>query len=455
MSPNETAPDQDISDDTDSAPGPAASVAPAAKRSRRAWLLWLLPLAIGALAAGRWWLADDGSEARRGGSDAPVPVEVAAVRTGTLETERALSGALEPAAQIVLTAELDGTVEEVAVDLSDSVAPGGLLARLDAREQRQLAAAARAELEVAQARANAMRSARDLAARTLERSNALEDRGLLSGRALDETRSASERAEADLAIAEAEVARARANAQSARLRLQRTEVRGRWSEEDGPRQVSMRHVDEGARVRVGDPLFTLVDTDPLLVVVQVGPTDYARLAVGQVVALVAGESSGPGNREGGAAVGQVEGQVARIAPDFDPTTRQARVEIEIANPEGRLQPGMFVRARATVDRARSGTLVPETALAPRSGTHVVFLVRDGVAHEVPVDVLLRADGTALVEGADLQGDVVVLGHERLRDGASVDVVAARSEDAAEAGSERPGSAGSTKMGPASPMARTR
>src|SRR5690606_33110669 len=144
-----------------------------------------------------------------------------------------------------------------------------------------------------------------------ERARALHGREIASERELDAASAAAMEARAAAEVADAEVARARAASSAAQLQLARTEIRGRWSPEAGPRRVAERHVDEGARVGVGDPLFTLVDVDPLVIVVMVGADDYAHLRPGQRVTLEAERS--------------YEGRVARVAPAFDPATRQARV----------------------------------------------------------------------------------------------------------------------------------
>jgi hypothetical protein len=60
-----------------------------------------------------------------------------------------------------------------------------------------------------------------------------------------------------------------------------------------------------------------------------------------------------------------QGNIARISPVFRTQTRQARVEVRVANPELDLKPGMFVR----VGGARTGgrcPMVPETALVNRN-----------------------------------------------------------------------------------------
>lgn len=373
--------------------------------------MWLaLPVGIGAIAALRWWMPDDAGGARGEREDHAIPVELAAIQRGAISARQRLSGALEPAAEIVITAEIDGTVQAVNVDLADEVEPLQVLARLDDRESRQALAAARAALQVANARVLSAESAETMAQRALQRAEALAERGIASQRTLDEARAAASQAQADHAVARAEVGRSRAELQAAQLRLERTRIAGRWSAETGTRRVAARHVDEGARVRVGDPLFTLVDTDPLVVAVMVGTTEYARLEPGQEVDLY-----GPGDQP-------VKGRVARMAPAFETESRQARVEIEVPNEDGSLRPGVFVRVAAVVDTTEDADIVPAVAVVQRAGRDVVFVVRDGVAHQVPVEVGLRDGDQLQIRGEGLEGDVVVLGQQRLTDGALVTTV---------------------------------
>lgn len=370
--------------------------------------MWLaLPIAIGGVAAFRWLMPGDDAQARGEREGHAIPVELAPIQRGAISARQRLSGALEPAAQIVITAEVDSTVQAVHVDLADVVEPGQVLARLDDREPRQAVAAARAALQVANARVQSAASGETVAARALERTEALAERGIASQRTLDEARAAASQAQADHAVARAEVARARAELQAAQLQLERTRVAGRWSEETGTRRVSERHVDEGARVRVGDPLFTLLDTDPLVVAVMVGTAEYARLEAGQDVDLIGPEDE------------PVKGRVARLAPAFEAESRQARVEIEVPNEDGALRPGVFVRVAAVVDTTEDADIVPAVAVVQRAGRDVVFVVRDGVAHQVAVEVGLRDDDQIQIRGEGLEGEVVVLGQQRLTDGAEV------------------------------------
>lgn len=380
---------------------------------------WIaLPTLIGALALARWlWPVDEGGSARA--AQGPVAVAVAPITRGAIADGRLFTATLEPSARVVVAAEVAGTIRKLHADLADEVQPDQVLVEIDDREYRQNEAAARAELAVARARASAAESARRLADRALERTTALHERGIASSRELDAATATAAEARGAAEVARAEVSRAQAALSAARLQLDRTRVAGRWSPEAGPRRIAERHVHEGARVSVGDPLFTLVDVDPLITAVMVGAADYTRLAVGQTVLL---EAERP-----------IEGRVARIAPAFDPDTRQARVEIEVANPDATLHPGMFVRARAVLAEAQDVTLVPETALARRGGEDVVFVVDESGerVRMVEVEVGLRANGMVELRAEGLHGQVVTLGQQRLTDGSSVRIA----EEPAEVGTD--------------------
>ena len=115
------------------------------------------------------------------------------------------------------------------------------------------------------------------------------------------------------------------------------------------------------------------------------------------------------------------GVVARVAPAFEESSRRARVEIEVANPEGTLAPGRFVRAVVQLARVEAEAIVPERALVRRGDGDVVFLydAARGTARMVPVEVGLRAGGRVEILGEGLSGAVITLGQQRLNDGSAV------------------------------------
>lgn len=384
----------------------------------RAVARWLIAgVAMAGMLGGGWALRERLEAAepstRAAQARGPVPVEVEPVTHGPIERRRLFTGTLEPAAELVVAPKVGGRIERMAVDLADVVQRGQVVAVLDDDEFRQAQAQARAELAVARAEANAARKALKIARREHARVEGLRGRGIVSEQELDTVEAAKLEAEAAVAVASSEVTRAEAALRAAQVRQGYSEVVANWSEGDTQRVVAARYADEGSTVAANAPLLSIVDLDPVVVVVNVTERDYAELEPGQRV-----------NLETDAFEGETfEGTVARIAPVFQAQSRQARVELTVPNEDGRLKPGMFARASTVLERLEDATIVSEDALVTRDGRTSVFVVSDDRATVSlrPVTVLIRNAGRVAVEGQGIKGDVVTLGQQRLEDGTAITV----------------------------------
>ena len=117
------------------------------------------------------------------------------------------------------------------------------------------------------------------------------------------------------------------------------------------------------------------------------------------------------------------GTVRRLAPTVDPSSRSGEVEITLANPDYRLKPGMFAKVTLLLAERENVVLVPRDALRPDGAETTVFVVRDGTAHRQPVSTGLMNDTLAEIVDGMAEGDEVVLsGHNSLRDQVPVNVV---------------------------------
>ncbi len=116
-----------------------------------------------------------------------------------------------------------------------------------------------------------------------------------------------------------------------------------------------------------------------------------------------------------------EGQVARVAPIFSTTSRQARVEIEVPNPEHRLKPGMFIRATVVLERVDDATIMPRAALTRRGDTSGVFLLADDqqTVSWHPVETGVESGDRVQIVGDAPEGWVVTLGQNLVDDGSPV------------------------------------
>jgi multidrug efflux pump subunit AcrA (membrane-fusion protein) len=106
---------------------------------------------------------------------------------------------------------------------------------------------------------------------------------------------------------------------------------------------------------------------------------------------------------------------------FEQSSRQARAELTVANPNHKLKPGMFVRAEAILDRAEGATIVPVAAITTRNGRTGVFVVnREGTSVSWhPVEVAITDNDRVQVRGEGISGRVVTLGQQLLDDGAAI------------------------------------
>jgi multidrug efflux pump subunit AcrA (membrane-fusion protein) len=346
-----------------------------------------------------------------------APVEVAPVRRGRIERRRTISGTLEAPSAFGVAPKIGGRIKRIAVHLGDEVTRNDVVCWLEDDELQQAVRQAEAELTVAEANLTEAEKGLEIAARGLARVETLRGRGITSDVQQDQAIAEKLAKEAAVAVATAQKSRAEAAAESARIRKGYAEVAATWPEGENEderaakRIVAARYVDEGDTVAANAPLLRIVQLDPILAVVNVTERDYAHL-----------ESTGTVALSTDAYPGEVfHGTVKRISPVFDENTRQARVELEVANEQRRLRPGMFVRATLVLDAADDATIVPLGAVTERGDVPGVFLLdeKSSTVRWQPVQTGIRqGDDVQIVRGA-LTGRVVTLGQQLVKDGSKV------------------------------------
>ncbi len=352
----------------------------------------------------------------------PIPVEVALIRQGPIALQRTFSGELEAQAEFVVAPKVSGRVGRVLVDIADRVKRGQVVAELDDDEYIQAVTQAQADLAVARAKISESKSALETANREFKRTASLLKRGIASDSEFDAAKQDQLAKQAQLSVAEAQVIKAESSLESANIRLSYTKVTAGWTGGDEERVVAERYVDGGQTVAANARLLLIVELNPIVGVVYVTERDYAHLKPGQLVSL----------KTDAFPTEQFSGRIKRIAPVFRKSTRQARVEMAIENPQHRLKPGMFISAAVELDQVPQATIVPEQALTTRADRSGIFIVsEDGrtvVWREVKVGI--RQGDRVQVEGEGLSGRVVTLGQQLVKDGSAIKIPDMRPTDAA-------------------------
>ena len=114
--------------------------------------------------------------------------------------------------------------------------------------------------------------------------------------------------------------------------------------------VTELHARRGSYVDEGDRIVTIADLREVWVQLEAYESDLPWLRYGQDVTFT---TEAHGDRA-------FDGRIVFIAPTLDPQRRTVRVRVNAENKDGRLKPGMFVRAAASSSAAASGrVLAPE------------------------------------------------------------------------------------------------
>ncbi len=376
-------------------------------------LLSLIILAIVAMAGWRLYRWTTGSDAtkKQGRSAVAVAVEAKPIQKGAIQDVGVFTGSLEPKSQFAVAAKVAGWLQELLVDVGDSVERNQVIAVLDDEEFAQEAEQARAESQVAKANAANCESDLDIAKREYERAKALREKQIASAAELDVSEAAFNACQTRHKVSLAQVAQKDAALKTALVRLSYTKVQAFWEEGDQTRVVGERFVDEGALLQMNQPIVSILQNNPLTAVVYVIERDYPKVTIGQQAVVTT--DAYPGRT--------FTGRITRIAPLLKESSRQARVEVEVPNPDLLLKPGMFVRARVEFARHENATLVPLPALVRRNNQEGIFIAdpQNLKARFVPVTTGITGGELVEVVEPQLSGLAVTMGNHLLEDGSAI------------------------------------
>ncbi len=259
-------------------------------------------------------------------------------------------------------ARTNGYLKRWYVDIGARVKQGDLLAEIDTPEIDQQLRQSRADLATAQANL-------DLAQTTADRWQFLLKSGSVS------------KQETDQAVSDLHAKKAAVDSSGANVR--RLEDLQSFEKVFAPFDgvITARSTDIGDLIDAGAApqsreLFHLAAIHTLRVYVAV-PEVYSRAAQpGATASLTLDEY--PGER--------FTGTLVRNANSIDPASRTLLIEVDVANPSGRLLPGAYVSVHLKLPKVIRSVTIPSNTLLFRSEGLRVAVVRNGVAQLVPITI---------------------------------------------------------------------
>jgi membrane fusion protein (multidrug efflux system) len=318
----------------------------------------------------------------------PEAVTSVVVQSQQWPSTTGVIGTMEAVHGVMVSADLPGSVAKINFDSGKAVREGDVLVELDTREERAQLAALEAQ--------------RDLAKINYGRWEGLVKEGVVS------------RLEFDQATAQQKQTEANVNA--IRATIERKTIRAPFSGTLGIRKVNL-----GQYLSAGNPVVQLQALNPIYVNFGLPQQALTTVRVGRSLQVTSEDLPGK----------VFTGKVTALDSVVDETTRNVQVQATLANPEGKLQPGMFVQVEVVLGASRTIVPLPASAVSYAPYGDSVFVITDlkdpkghtyrGVRQQfIKVDGS-RGDQVAVVSGLNPGDEVVTSGVFKLRNGAAVQV----------------------------------
>jgi membrane fusion protein (multidrug efflux system) len=286
---------------------------------------------------------------------------------------------------VTVSADLPGIVHSIEFQSGQSVPAGAVLVRLDTRQE---------EAQLASAEA-----ARSLARLNTKRARDLVAQGIQAQADLD--RLLSEEQQADAKVGEL------------RATIARKTIRAPFAGVLGIRQINL-----GQYLEAGAAIVPLQAIRPV----------YVNFAIPQqeLVSLKAGSPIHASTDNGEI---QADGRVTAVDSVVNETTRNIQVQATFPNTDGKLKPGMFVKANVGLGQGSSAITIPSSSIKYAPYGDSVFVVEEvtspkgqkylGVRQQFVKIGPSRGDQVAVLTGVKDGEQIVTSGVFKLRPGAAV------------------------------------
>ncbi|HXY52023.1 MAG TPA: efflux RND transporter periplasmic adaptor subunit [Terriglobales bacterium] len=316
----------------------------------------------------------------------PTAVTTVVAQRETWPSTLTVIGTVAAIQGVTVSADLPGTVDKIHFESGQWVHEGEVLVDLDTRQER----AQLANLE----------AQRDLARINYGRAQQLVNDGVIA-------RSDYDNAAAQQKATEAQVGDIRAA-------IARKTIRAPFSGVLGIRQVNL-----GQYLAAGQTIVSLQSLNPIYVNFGVPQQETPKVALGRSLRVTNTDLPGAA----------FNGRVTALDSVVNEQTRNIEVQATLANPGGKLRPGMFVQVELPVGQAREVVPLPASAINYAPYGDSVFVVTNmkdpkgnlyrGVRQQVVKVEGSRGDQVAVTSGLNPGDEVVSSGVFRLRNGAPV------------------------------------
>jgi len=277
---------------------------------------------------------------------AELPFDVYTAQYQSYPTYQSFDATVEAIRRATISSETSGRISEINFDVDDFVKKGSVLVRITA-------AATRARLSGLEASVSEAEAQYNVALSEFNRIEGVYKRKLVS-------KSAFEKAEAELKAATQRLSAANANVKEVLEQLKYTVVKAPYSG-----IVAERHVELGEMAKVGQPLLTGFSLNELRAVTHVPQTVVTQIrSATEAQIIVAAQDQEP-----------LRSSLITVYPEADPDTHTYKVRVKLPSVPKGIYPGHLVKIQFTTGEAQKMRL-PSQAIVRRSELQAVYIVKD-------------------------------------------------------------------------------
>lgn len=342
-----------------------------------------------------------------------ITVGVASPLRQDLDIRLAYTADISPYQVVNIFSRVDGYIAKIHVDKGDFVKANQLLVEIDHTDYLHAVNQAKANLAAAKARVAQQDAVVRNATLTFDRMQALIRDQFVSQQDLDN-------AQVNLDAARAAQNSLQAQVNQTEVALAQSETNLAYSYIRAPfaGYVAERNLDTGAYVSsataststMSRGIMSLHDINTVRVLIEVVERDIPLIKMGQEAELRAEAYPDFVFR----------GTVTRIVQALNRATRTMTVEVDLPNTDRRLKGGMFARVEVLVGTHHQALQIPIDAVSRLEETQYVYVVRDGKARRVEVEVGTRSDNRIeIIKGLTGDESVIVSGKDLVHDGRPV------------------------------------
>jgi membrane fusion protein (multidrug efflux system) len=335
-----------------------------------------------------------------------------------LDVRLAYTADITPNQAVNLFSRVDGYIAKVYVEKGDLVKANQLLIEVDHSDYRHAVNQAKANLAAARARVAQQEASGRNASLTLNRMQSLIKDQFVSQQDLDNAQVAYDTAAAVLDSLRAQVQQMEVALAQAETHLAYSYIRAPFAG-----YVAERNLDLGSYVSgttagtstLSRGILTLHEIQTVRILIEVVEKDVPLIQVGQKSEVRA--EAYPDR--------VFEGTVTRVVQALNRATRTMTIEVDLPNKDHVLKGGMFARVEVLVGTHRNAIQIPIDAVSRLEDSQYVYIVREGKAQRVPVEIGVRDENRVeITKGLAGLEQVIISGKDLVHEGAPVQTQAA-------------------------------